>query len=256
MKTSYVKVIEHREMAERIFELQLQGDIVEHMGEPGQFVHISSAGRQQTLLRRPISIAAINHEQQIFTIIYRVDGAGTENLSEKKPGDLLHILGPLGHGFPIEHLQKGQKAMIVGGGIGIPPLYELTKQLQQKDVDAEIILGFSSKKAVFYEKAFSKFGRTDVTTVDGSYAYKGFVTDVMADRHFDVLYACGPTPMLKALEDQYGDCQAYFSLEERMGCALGVCMACVCHVQGDETGVAYRKVCRDGPVFPAGEVVL
>lgn len=256
MKISCARVAAQQEIAHNIYELQLEGDIVQDMCEPGQFVHIRTDGVEQTLLRRPVSIAAIDQARRCFTIIYRVDGAGTANLAHKKVGDILNLLGPLGHGFAIEQLSEGQKALLVGGGIGVPPLYELSRQLWQKGVETRHVLGFPAKAAVFYNDAFSELGTTTITTVDGSYGKKGFVTDVLKDADFDVLYACGPTPMLQALEKKYGNREAYFSLEERMGCALGVCMACVCHVQGDESGVAYRKVCRDGPVFPVGEVVL
>ena len=146
----------------------------------------------------------------------------------------------------------------MGGGIGVPPLYYLSKQLVARGVEVQHVNGFSSHNEVFYEERFSELGNTYVTTVDGSYGHKGFVTDAISANKldFDVLYACGPTAMLKVLEQQFKEREVYISLEQRMGCAVGACLACVCHVQGDETGTEYRKVCKDGPVFPIGEVVL
>lgn len=256
MRKADVEVISQREIAKDIFEIRLGGEVVRQMTVPGQFVHLQARGRLETLLRRPISIAGVDLKTLEFRLIYRVEGTGTKNLSEKQTGDSIDLLGPLGNGFPMDQIKKGQTALLVGGGIGIPPLYYLSKQLVQKGVSVKHVLGFSSKAEVFSEKEFAELGETRVTTVNGSYGQKGFVTDVMTDIDFDVLYACGPTAMLRALEQRYANKEAYFSLEQRMGCALGVCMACVCPVAGDETGTAYRKVCSDGPVFPLGEVVL
>jgi dihydroorotate dehydrogenase electron transfer subunit len=146
--------------------------------------------------------------------------------------------------------------LLVGGGIGVPPLYELSKQLKAKGVKVIHVLGFQTSSAVFYENEFLKNGETFITTVDGSYGTKGFVTDVSKDLIFDTIYACGPTPMLKALEQAYPDKKVYLSLEERMGCGIGACFACVCKRADDPNGVSYKKVCSDGPVFRAGEVVL
>lgn len=256
MRKVDVQVVSQQEIAKNIFEIRLSGDVVREMTTPGQFVHLRAPGSLETLLRRPISIADVDLQKSEFRLIYRVEGAGTQNLSEKQRGDRIDCLGPLGNGFPVERAQRGQTAIFVGGGVGVPPLYYLGRQLVQKGLVVKSVLGFSSAAEVFYENEFAALGETRVTTVDGSYGQQGFVTDAMHDLDFDVLYACGPTPMLKALEECYAHHEAYFSLEERMGCALGVCMACVCPLAGDESGVAYRKVCKDGPVFPLGEVVL
>jgi dihydroorotate dehydrogenase electron transfer subunit len=191
-------------------------------------------------------------------MIYRAEGKGTTLLSKKVPGQLVDVLGPLGHGFPVEEAPVGGTALLVGGGIGVPPLYELSKQLTARSVRPIHVLGFASEADVIYREAFAKLGDTYVATVDGSCGEKGFVTDVIDKRGlaFDVLYACGPTGMLKALDSKFRGVKGFLSLEERMGCGIGACYACVCKVQDDPTGSDYRKVCSDGPVFPIGEVVL
>ncbi|HET7615798.1 MAG TPA: dihydroorotate dehydrogenase electron transfer subunit [Bacillales bacterium] len=258
MKISEVRVTGQREIANRIYELKLHGEVVDEMTNPGQFVHLRTDGSFETLLRRPISIADVDRNKQEVTIIYRVEGAGTSNLAAKRPGDVVDLLGPLGNGFPLGPAEQHCKVLLVGGGIGVPPLYYLSRQLKSRGVEVKHVLGFSSKAEVFYEEKFSELGETFVTTVDGSHGLKGFVTDAITKYglDYDLLYACGPTPMLKALEQASEGKEAYLSLEQRMGCAVGACLACVVHVQGDKTGADYRKVCKDGPVFPAGEVVL
>ena len=177
-------------------------------------------------------------------------------LSELRPGMDVDILGPLGNGFPVDEVSKGDTALLVGGGIGVPPLYELSNQLVEKGVKVIHVLGFQTASAVFYEDEFVKNGETYITTVDGSYGRKGFVTDVMQELQFDCIYTCGPTPMLRAIEQNYQDKKVFLSLEERMGCGIGACFACVCKQKDDPTGVAYKKVCSDGPVFRAGEVLI
>lgn len=252
-------IVSHKEIAFHIFELILRGELSSEMKEPGQFVHLKVSNGYDPLLRRPISIANINHDKGEFTLIYRKEGRGTTLLAQKKVGETVDVLGPLGHGFPVEEIRHGETALLVGGGIGVPPLYELSKQLVHAEIDVIHILGFQTKEAIFYEKAFSQLGTTYVATVDGSYGHKGFVTDVieLEKVDFDVVYSCGPTPMLKALSERYShNKKAYISVEERMGCGIGACFACVCHTADDPSGVSYKKVCVDGPVFRAGEVVL
>lgn len=258
MKKELMVVTKQEEIAKHIFQLTLKGDLVSEMGEPGQFVHLKVSEGTTPLLRRPISISKINKERNEFTMIYRAEGAGTQLLSKKQAEDVVDVLGPLGHGFPISEAKAGQTALLVGGGIGVPPLYELSTQLVVKGVKVQHVLGFQSKSAVFLEEEFSKLGTTIITTDDGSYGYKGFVTGAIADYNleYDVMYSCGPTPMLKALEKQFGNKPLFLSLEERMGCGIGACFACVCHTGDDIHGTSYKKVCSDGPVFKAGEVVL
>ncbi|WP_244380659.1 dihydroorotate dehydrogenase electron transfer subunit [Saccharococcus caldoxylosilyticus] len=256
MKREHMTVVRHEQIAKNIYEITLSGHLVEEMNAPGQFVHVKVTPQANPLLRRPLSLCRIDQDASECTLIYRKEGIGTTLLSEKRPGETVDVLGPLGNGFPLDAVEKGQRALLVGGGIGVPPLYELAKQLVEKGVIVTNVLGFQTKDAVFYEQEFSMFGETYVATVDGSYGMKGFVTDVIDQRDisFDVLYACGPKPMLKALEQAFPHKEVYLSLEERMGCGIGACFACVCHVPDSET--AYKKVCSDGPVFKAGEVVL
>lgn len=258
IKKEVCSVISQHEIAESIYELTLQGDLTKEMSDPGQFVHLKVADGMDPLLRRPISISYIDKEKQQFTMIYRKEGRGTSLLSDKKLGDTVDVLGPLGNGFSLAEANTGDTALLVGGGIGVPPLYELSRQLVNKGVNVVHILGFQTKDVVFYDKEFSELGDTFVATVDGSYGFKGFVTDVINfySIDFDILYSCGPTPMLRALEKSFPDKKVYLSLEERMGCGIGACFACVCHTSADPDGHSYKKVCTDGPVFAAGEVLI
>lgn len=251
-------VINQLKIAKNIFQLTVEGELVKEMSEPGQFVHLKVTEGSTPLLRRPISISEIDKEKSQFTMIYRAEGAGTQLLSAKKPGDNVDVLGPLGNGFPIEQLKAGQTALLVGGGIGVPPLLELSKRLVEKGVIVKHVIGFETLDVVFLEDEFKRLGKTYVTTVDGTYGSKGFVTDLITnyELEFDTTYACGPTPMLRALETLYSHKPMYLSLEERMGCGIGACFACVCHTQADPEGTSYKKVCSDGPVFLAGEVVI
>ncbi|KEK25814.1 dihydroorotate oxidase B electron transfer subunit [Bacillus gaemokensis] len=258
MQKQNMVVVNQKEIAKNIYELVLQGNLVQQMNEPGQFVHIKVAEGITPLLRRPISICNVDQKKNEFTMLYRAEGQGTKTLAKKKQGELVDVLGPLGHGFPVEEAEAGQTALLVGGGIGVPPLYELSQRLVAKGVRVIHILGFQTKDVVFYEEKFAELGDTYVATVDGTHGTRGFVTDVI-DAYgidFDILYSCGPLAMLRALEGRYKEKKAYISLEERMGCGIGACFACVCHLQEDPSGHSYKKVCSDGPVFPIGEVVL
>ncbi|WP_144548938.1 dihydroorotate dehydrogenase electron transfer subunit [Bacillus sp. X1(2014)] len=250
------KVLSQKEIALDIYEMTIEGELVSQITEPGQFVHLKVSNGLDPLLRRPISISSYDFEQKSLTMIYRKDGRGTSMLAELRPGMHVDILGPLGNGFPVEEVSMGDTALLVGGGIGVPPLYELSNQLVAKGVKVIHVLGFQTASAVFYEEEFLKNGETYVATVDGSYGRKGFVTDVMKEMQFDCIYTCGPTPMLRAIEQNYQDKKVFLSLEERMGCGIGACFACVCKKKDDPTGVSYKKVCSDGPVFRAGEVLI
>ncbi|MCP8615964.1 dihydroorotate dehydrogenase electron transfer subunit [Salirhabdus salicampi] len=255
MKINDLTITSHKEIAKDIYEMKLTGEALQ-MPLPGQFVHVKVGRGTDPLLRRPISVC--DTEGQSFTMLYRAEGKGTTQLSKEQAGQRVNVLGPLGNGFPTDSISPGETALLVGGGIGVPPLYYLSKTLQAKGVNVIHVLGFQTKDVVFYKEEFTKLGPTYVATVDGTEGTKGFVTDVIVseDLSFDALYSCGPTPMLKALEQQYGNQRMYLSLEERMGCGIGACFACVCRTQADPNGVDYRKVCSDGPVFPAGEVAL
>ena len=213
MNKEICNVVSQVEIADSIYELTLKGELVQHMSEPGQFVHLKVSNSIDPLLRRPISIAKIDKNHNEFTMIYRKEGRGTTLLAEKTAGEEVDVLGPLGHGFPVEETTPGETALLVGGGIG----------------------------AVFYESEFALLGETYIATADGSYGSKGFVTDVIGDKNlsFDTLYSCGPTPMLKALNSNFADKKVFLSLEERMGCGIGACFACVCHT-GDDKDVMVR----------------
>ncbi|WP_096550609.1 dihydroorotate dehydrogenase electron transfer subunit [Ureibacillus thermosphaericus] len=249
-------VVSQREIAKDIFEMTLQGQIVQEMS-PGQFVHIRVSDLLEPLLRRPISIANIQKEADEFTIIYRAQGRGTKVLSQKQVGDEVDVLGPLGNGFPVEAAREGETALLVGGGIGVPPLYELSKQLNARDVRTIHVFGFQTEELAFYEEEFSKLGETYYVTDDGSKGFKGFVTDLLNELKpdFNIFYSCGPLPMLRALASMYEEKKGYLSLEERMGCGIGACFACICKTEeGQEKG--YVKICSDGPVFEKGVVKL
>ena len=251
-------ITQHEQIADNIFEIVVEGDLTNKMTNPGQFVHVKVGRGIDPLLRRPISICDIDLQKQQLTMLYRAGGKGTQILSERTIGELVDVMGPLGNGFPVNEAKTGETALLVGGGIGVPPLYYLSKQLKENGVDVYHVLGFQSAKDVFYEEKFNQLGPTYITTVDGSYGMKGFVTDAIDHNNveFDILYSCGPNPMLKALENRYIGKRAFLSLEERMGCGIGACFACVCHLQNDPTGTSYKKICSDGPVFPIGEVIL
>lgn len=258
MQKEQLTVVSHEEIADQIYELTVCGELVTKMTAPGQFVHIKVNRGIDPLLRRPISICDVDLESKQLTMLYRADGKGTKLLSERSVHEKIDILGPLGTGFPVDEAKSGETALLVGGGIGVPPLYYLSQKLRENGVNVVHVLGFASKKDVFYEEKFARLGATYVATVDGTYGMKGFVTDVIEEKRieFDVLYSCGPIPMLRALEEKYKNKRGFISLEERMGCGIGACFACVCHLQNDPTGTSYKKICSDGPVFPLGEVIL
>mgnify|MGYP001224345615 CR=1 FL=1 len=248
-------IFKQREIVSGIFECILGGEDVP-APLPGQFLHVKVTEGFDPLLRRPISVADANDHE--LKMIYRREGKGTALLAKKVAGDTIDVLGPLGNGFPLDEVSTGETALLVGGGIGVPPLYYLAKKLVEQGVRVVSILGFASKTVSFYEAEFSGLGAVYVASEDGSFGTKGFVTDVidLHDITFDVLYACGPIPMLRSLESRYHGRKAFLSLEQRMGCGIGACFACVCHLQNDPDGLSYRKVCSDGPVFSIGEVVL
>ncbi|OCS87609.1 dihydroorotate dehydrogenase electron transfer subunit [Caryophanon tenue] len=249
-------VVAQKQIATNIFELTLRGELVQDMN-PGQFVHVKVSDSFEPLLRRPISIANIDKDNHEFTMIYRAEGRGTSILSTNREGQLVDVLGPIGNGFPVEEAAPGQTALLVGGGIGVPPLHELSKQLTARGVNVIHVLGFQSEDVCFYEEEFTKLGDTYYATVDGTKGTKGFVTTVFDEKQpaFDVFYSCGPMPMLRALEQYYPEKKGFMSFEERMGCGIGACFACVCDTtEGQDK--AYVKVCSDGPVFPKGVVAL
>ncbi|MFF6015059.1 dihydroorotate dehydrogenase electron transfer subunit [Lysinibacillus fusiformis] len=249
-------VVSQKQIATNIFELTLHGQLVQDM-TPGQFVHVKVSDSLEPLLRRPISIANIDKDNNEFTMIYRAEGRGTKVLATNREGQQVNVLGPIGNGFPVDAVKEGGTALLVGGGIGVPPLHELSKQLNARGVKTIHVLGFQTEDVCFYEEEFSALGETHYVTVDGSKGTKGFVTNVLESRapEFDVFYSCGPLLMLKALEGFYPEKEGFLSFEERMGCGIGACFACVCKTT-DQVAKDYVKVCSDGPVFPKGTVAL
>lgn len=251
-----MSVVSQEEIAPDIYQLVLQGQLVSQMQQPGQFLHLLVPKADLTL-RRPISIANINHDKQEVTLLYRVVGEGTKAMSLLKTGSLLDILGPRGHGFPVEAASINDRVYVIGGGIGIPPLYELTKQLVSNGVHVTAILGYRSKDDLFYVEQFEQLAEVIVTTDDGSFGYHGHVGQAISEMpQPDVVYACGPNPMLKAVVSQYQEMldQVFISLEERMACGVGACYGCVCQSAEDENKLF--KVCEQGPVFRGGQVCL
>ncbi len=215
---------------------------------PGQFINIKL---KEFSLRRPISICSIDGDR--ITIIYKTVGQGTKALSDMKAGECIDVFAPLGHGYPIE--SQRDRVLLIGGGVGIPPLYELAKQYRKLGKHVDVVCGFPNAEACFYEAEFTELGaHVYIATMDGSRGCKGTVLDAV--RHYQLtttfICACGPLPMLKALEAVYSD--GYFSLESRMACGMGACMACVAKDQKEAD--MYHRICKEGPVFPIGKVVL
>lgn len=251
MKREWMTILEHDGVAKDTYRLVLEGEISSEIRDPGQFVHLMIDG---FYLRRPVSISDYNENEGTITLLYKVLGDGTAALTKKRKGEQLDVLGPGGQGFPASEI-KTEKALIIGGGIGIPPLYSLAKQLKKDGVEVTSVLGFQSAQGSFLVNEFKELGEVFVTTDDGSLGQQGFVTDVLPrlEGSFDTYFTCGPTVMLKAVTEQLHDVQGYISMEERMGCGIGACMACIVE-SNDEKG--YRRICCDGPVFDAKEVVL
>lgn len=231
-------------------EMVLENKKISQTAVPGQFLHLLVSGYT---LRRPISIADINKKKETITILFKMLGSGTKELATYLPGMTVDALGPSGNGFEL-HNEVQSTVLLIGGGIGVPPLYYLGKTLAQQNIKVISVLGFQTKASVFYEEQFNNLGETYIVTNDGSYGNKGFVTDIVGDiGTFDRYYSCGPIPMLQAVTSSLKNKQGYISLEERMGCGVGACFACV--IPTDDQG-GYKKICKDGPVFNAQEVSL
>lgn len=220
--------------------------------KPGQFIAMYCEDGTK-LLPRPISICGIDEEKGTLRVVYRIAGAGTRLFSEMREGDSLEVLGPLGNGFTM----KEEKAIIVGGGIGIPPMLELDKQLS---CEKTVVLGYRDE--LFLKDEFESYADVVVATEDGSCGTKGTVIDAIKEAGVDgkVIYACGPMPMLKALAEyaEAHDMEAQISLEERMACGIGACLGCICKTKKKDhhTNVNNQRICKDGPVFDAKEVVF
>ncbi|WP_099225305.1 dihydroorotate dehydrogenase electron transfer subunit [Listeria costaricensis] len=249
-----MEVVSQKIIADQIYELKLKGENVRSMSA-GQFLMIRPT-RADLLLRRPISLCQIDRETETATLLYRAMGEGTKSLTRLEAGMTADVVGPLGHGFDLTLIESGRPYLLVGGGIGVPPLYELGRQIQARGGIVTFVNGFASQKDVFYEAEMKQIGTVHITTEDGSYGTKGYVTDVTQYLSFDpaLIFSCGPHPMLTAIKQAYPATRTYLSLEERMACGLGACYACVCEKNTPETG--HLKVCQDGPVFRADEVRL
>lgn len=247
MQVDLMKVVSNDLIADNIYKLIIKGDIVEKMDIPGQFVNVKVGSGQEFPLRRPISICEINKEKNEFVLIYRALGDGTKELSKLKENDDIDILGPLGTGYDISTISKNEIALLVGGGIGVPPLYELAKQFVNNGIEVVSVLGFNNKKDVFYVDEFKKFGKTYISTVDGSFGEKGYVTDIILNNNikYDKYYACGPNNMLRALKYLDENKKGFISLEERMACGIGACFACVCKTKDEQV----TRICKEGPVY-------
>ncbi|MBP3851970.1 MAG: dihydroorotate dehydrogenase electron transfer subunit [Erysipelotrichaceae bacterium] len=238
------KIIKQEQIGVDLYRMELQTSMTDE-AKPGQFIQIQVPGMY---LRRPISISEIKKDSLV--IIYKVVGQGTKRLSEMEEGQTINVFGPLGNGFPIE---QREHVVLVGGGVGVPPLYETAKQYRAQNTKVDVVLGFNDKEQIFYEEEFIKLGcSVSIATMDGSQGTKGTVINALKERNIDCdcILSCGPLPMLKALQNTYPN--GYISLEARMACGIGACMGCVVK---DQQGHAYR-VCKDGPVFPFGKVVL
>ncbi|GGJ86499.1 dihydroorotate dehydrogenase B (NAD(+)), electron transfer subunit [Lentibacillus kapialis] len=238
-----------REIALDIFEMSLANEYIATAAVPGQFLHLFVDGHT---LRRPISIAEVARDKGTITILFKRIGDGTKRLASLEAGMSVSAIGPAGNGFTYKTSMSS--ALLVGGGIGIPPLYCLGKELRHSGIHVKAILGFQTENQVFYEEKFQELGKTYIVTDDGSYGYQGLVTDVLDQSgKFDHYFSCGPIPMLQSVINKLGDQSGTISLEERLGCGIGACFACV--IPSDTEG-GYRKICSDGPVFAANEVVL
>jgi len=254
LKPQNMHVLQNKKIAEDTFELKLTGPQVQDMKQPGQFLHVMIGEGWEHVLRRPLSITDVR--DHFVTVIYKLVGDGTKALTKKKPGDSVDVLGPRGNGFPYQSIEN-KHVLLVGGGVGVPPLYYLAKELVKRGNKVTTILGFQTESAVFYEDEFRALGDLFITTDDGSYGYQGLVTDIFSliETPLDLYYTCGPKPMLQAVTNELS-IPGYMSLEERMGCGIGACFACVCEAADREDKKGYRKICQDGPVFPVEEVVL
>ena len=241
MKQGLFKIEENINLTENVMKMRLSGDTSD-ITKPGQFINIQLDG---LYLRRPISVC--DCDEKAVTIIYKVVGKGTEQMQKMTEGTL-DVLTGLGNGYDTS--LSGEKPLLLGGGVGVPPLYMLAKKLISEGKKPTIVLGFNTKDEVFYENEFKELG-TDVivTTVDGSYGLKGFVTDAMKDIDYSYIYTCGPEPMLKAIYSE-SQTSGQFSFEERMGCGFGACMGCSC-----KTVTGYKRICKDGPVLTKEEIL-
>lgn len=244
MKQSLFLINHNKQIAPDVFRIELTGDNSE-VTAPGQFVNIRLDGN---FLRRPISVC--DKTENGLTLIYKAVGKGTRQLSLMFPGQPLDVLTGLGNGYDLT--KSGERPLLVGGGVGIPPLYWLCRELLQQGKMPTVILGFNKEEEVFFESEFQELGaNVMVMTADGSYGHKGFVTDGMQrlESEYTYIYTCGPMPMFRAI-NQIAKTSGQFSFEERMGCGFGACMGCSC-----KTVTGYKRICKDGPVLEREEIL-
>ena len=242
MKQSIFTIKENIALTSNVYKMLLVGDTTD-ITNCGQFVNIKLDG---FFLRRPISVC--DCEGDTLTLIYKVVGKGTERMSGMSEGEKLDLLTGLGNGYDLS--VSGEKPILLGGGVGVPPMYMLCKKLISEGKNVSVALGFNKADEVFYENEFKELGASvTVTTVDGSYGVRGFVTDVMKDSDYSYFYTCGPEPMLKAVYN-VSSTSGQFSFEERMGCGFGACMGCSC-----KTITGYKRICKEGPVLTKNEIL-
>lgn len=241
MEQTIFTILENASITKDVKVMKIAGD-TSHIAKPGQFINIKIEG---LFLRRPISVC--DCENSVLTIIYKVVGEGTVALSKMKKGRTLDVLTGLGNGYDLS--LSGSNPLLIGGGVGVPPLYMLAKQLIKEGKQVNVILGFNKKEEIFYEEEFKALGaNVIVCTADGSYGVKGFVTSAM-DLDYSYFYTCGPEPMLKAVYNK-SITSGQFSFEERMGCGFGACMGCSC-----KTVYGNKRICKDGPVLVKEEII-
>ena len=242
MKQGIFTIISNEALTDSVYKMVLSGDTSAIIAS-GQFVNIQLAGK---FLRRPISVC--DYDSQTLTIVYKVVGKGTEQMSAMKSAEKLDILTGLGNGYDLS--LSGDKPVLLGGGVGVPPMYNLAKKLIALGKDVTVILGFNTKSEVFYEEEFKALGcNVIVATADGSHGVKGFATTPLAELNYTYFYTCGPEPMLKAVYNATST-SGQMSFEERMGCGFGACMGCSC-----KTLTGYKRICKEGPVLKKEEIL-
>ncbi|MGN0542044.1 MAG: dihydroorotate dehydrogenase electron transfer subunit [Acutalibacteraceae bacterium] len=242
MNRGIYTVKENRALTDSVYLMKLEGD-TSSITAPGQFINIGLDG---FYLRRPISIC--DYDDKEITIIYKTVGEGTLAMSRLAAGAELDVLCGLGNGFDVT--KSGEKPVLIGGGVGVPPLYNLCKKLTSLGKNVTVILGFNTESEIFYKDEFSALGAdVIVTTVDGSSGVKGFVTDALKNIDYDYFYTCGPMPMFRAIE-KTASTRGQYSFEERMGCGFGACMGCSC-----KTKYGNKRICKDGPVLDREEII-
>lgn len=250
-------VVSQEQIADNIFSMWLQTE-ASQTAKPGQFISMYTSDGTK-LLPRPISICEIDKENGRLRVVYRVTGekTGTKEFSALKAGDTVPVIGPLGNGFPLEKAE-GKKAFLMGGGIGVPPILELAKQL---NCEKQIVVGYRDEHT-FLKEQFEENGSLYISTEDGSVGTKGNVMNAIAENNLtaDIIFACGPTPMLRAIKNyaEENGIECYISLEERMACGIGACLACTCKSKDKDhhTNVNNKRICKDGPVFLSTEVEI